>query len=158
MSYHVWSFMAFKPNDQCYGHIHGIVCSNDLILCRRVHLGMANNVAKGSFHFLWTKKVIFILWVPKMSFFVKKLPNICCKTTPQHFSKILDHLSCTNHQMVPYKTVSIHLPWNWQICGESVGTGSNLNYNYFIVCSLFFPKIIFRYKCIYFIREKLWVL
>ena len=44
MSYQVWRFMAFKPNDQSYGHIHGIVCSNDLILCTRVHIGMANNV------------------------------------------------------------------------------------------------------------------
>ena len=40
-SYHVWRSMAFKPNDQSYGHIHGIVCSNDLILCTWVHLGIA---------------------------------------------------------------------------------------------------------------------
>ena len=44
-SYHVWRSMAFKPNDQSHGHIHGIVCSNDLILCTMVHIGMANNVA-----------------------------------------------------------------------------------------------------------------
>ena len=44
-SYHVWRSMGFKPNDQSYGHIHGIVCSNDLILCTRVHIGMANNVS-----------------------------------------------------------------------------------------------------------------
>ena len=44
-SYHVWRLMAFKPNDQPYGHIHGIVYSNDLILCRRVHIGMTNDVA-----------------------------------------------------------------------------------------------------------------
>ena len=44
-SNHVWRSMAFKPNDQSYGHIHGIVCSNDLILCTRVHIGIANNVA-----------------------------------------------------------------------------------------------------------------
>ena len=37
--------MAFKPNDQSYGDIHGIVCSHDLILCTRVHLGIPNNVA-----------------------------------------------------------------------------------------------------------------
>ena len=29
MSYHAWRFMAFKPNDQSYGHIHAIVSSND---------------------------------------------------------------------------------------------------------------------------------
>ena len=44
-SYHVWRSMALKPNNQSYGPIHGIVCSNDLILCTRVHIGMANNVA-----------------------------------------------------------------------------------------------------------------
>ena len=44
-SYHVWRSMAFKPNDQSYGHIPDIVCSNDLILCARVHLGMADNVS-----------------------------------------------------------------------------------------------------------------
>jgi hypothetical protein len=28
------------------------MCPNDLILCTRMYLGMANNVDKGSFHFL----------------------------------------------------------------------------------------------------------
>ena len=51
--------MAFKPNDQPYGHIHGIVCSNDLILCTRVHLGIPNNVDKGSFHCLCMEDFIF---------------------------------------------------------------------------------------------------
>ena len=45
MSYHAWRFMAFKANDQSYGHIHGIVCLNDLILCTMVQLGIPNNVA-----------------------------------------------------------------------------------------------------------------
>ena len=85
--------MAFKPNDQSYGHIHGIVCSNDLILCTRVHIGMANNVAKGSIHFRWTKKPFSIFRVPEMSlFFVKDLPYICCKIGPNQFSKILGHI------------------------------------------------------------------
>ena len=44
-SYQVWRFMVFKPTDQSYGHIHDIVCSNDLILCTGLHLGMADNVA-----------------------------------------------------------------------------------------------------------------
>ena len=89
-SYHVWRSMAFKPNDQSYGHIHGIVCSNDLILCTSVHIGMANNVAKGSFHFRWTKKQFSIFECPKGGFFVKDLPNICCKIVPNQFSKIQD--------------------------------------------------------------------
>ena len=84
--------MAFKPNDQTYGHIHGIVCSNDLILCTRVHIGMANNVAQGSFHFRWTKNPFSIFQVSEISFFVKDLPNICCKIVPNQFSKILGHI------------------------------------------------------------------
>ena len=84
--------MAFKPNDQSYGHIDGIVCSNDLILCTRVHIGMANNVAQGSFHFGWTKKPFSIFRVPERRFFVKELPNNCRKIGPNHFSKIPGHV------------------------------------------------------------------
>ena len=85
--------MAFKPNDQTYGHIHGIVCSNYLVLCTRVHIGMENNVAKGSFHFLWTKKSFSIFRVPKMRFFcVKDLRNNCCEIGPNPFYKILGHI------------------------------------------------------------------
>ena len=69
MRYHVRRFMAFKLNDQPYGHIHGIVCSNDLILCKRMHLGIPNNVDKGSFHFLCTENSFSIFRVPEMSFF-----------------------------------------------------------------------------------------
>ena len=61
--------MAFKPNDQSYGHIHGIVCSNDLILCTSVHLGITNNVAYGSFQFLCTENSFSIFRVPEMSLF-----------------------------------------------------------------------------------------
>jgi hypothetical protein len=52
MTYHVRSFMAFKPDE--LGN-HGIVCSNDPILCTCVHIGMANKVHIGSFHFLCIK-------------------------------------------------------------------------------------------------------
>ena len=87
--YHVWRFMAFKSNDQSYGHIHGIVCSNDLILCTRVHLGIPNNVNKGSFHFLCTEIHFPFSECPKWVFFVKDLPNNCCKNGPNQFYKIL---------------------------------------------------------------------
>ena len=99
-SYHVWRSMAFKLDDQSYGHIHGIVCSNDLILCTRVHLGIPNNVASGSFHFLCTENSFSIFQVPEMSFCVKDLPYICCKIGPNQFSKLLGHISCIIDQMV----------------------------------------------------------
>ena len=104
-SYLVWRSMAFKPNDKSYGHIHGIVCSNDLILCTRVHIGMGNNVAPGSFHFRWMKKPFSIFRVPQRRFFVKDLPNNCCKIGPNHFSKILAHIYCTIDQMVGCKKI-----------------------------------------------------
>ena len=56
MTYHVRGFMAFNPNDQYYDQNHGIVCDNVPILCTHVNLGMANNVAGGSFPFRPTEK------------------------------------------------------------------------------------------------------
>ena len=47
----------------------------------------------------------------------------------------------------------IHLWWKRQISANLVGSGSNCNCSYLIVCSLFFPKIISRYINIYLIRE-----
>jgi hypothetical protein len=127
MSYHVWRFMAFKPNNQSYGHIQSIVCSNDLILCTRVHVGMTNNVAKGSFHFICTKIWFSFFRVLEMGFFVNDLPNICCKIGTTHFYKILVHIQCTIDQMVGCQNVSIHLSWKRQNSTDSVGSGSNLN-------------------------------
>ena len=49
--------------------------------------------------------------------------------------------------------VLIHLWWKRQIPVDSVGSVWNLNYNCLVVCSLFFPKIIYRYISIYLIRE-----
>ena len=72
MSYHVWRFMGFKANDQWYGHIHGIVCSNDIILCTRVHIGMANKFSKWSYHFLCTKNIIFHFLGAKNLFFYEE--------------------------------------------------------------------------------------
>ena len=39
----------------------------------------------------------------KGGFFVKDLPNNCCKIRPNHFSKILGHILCTIVQMVVCK-------------------------------------------------------
>ena len=44
----------------------------------------------------------FFEW-PKGDFFVKDLPNNCCKIGPNHFSKILGHVYCTIDKMVGCK-------------------------------------------------------
>ena len=63
---------------------------------------MENNVGEESFHFRYTKQSFFIFWVHKMGCFVKQLPNICCKFEPHQFLNILDHVLCTNKQMVAF--------------------------------------------------------
>ena len=108
-SYHVRSFMAFKANDQCYGHIHGKVCLNEPILCTNVHLGMANNVAEGSFRLYCTKKSFSIFLVSKRGLFMKHVPRICCKMVPPHFCKILYHIVSTIYQLVVSQKLSSHL-------------------------------------------------
>jgi hypothetical protein len=60
MTYHVRSFMAFKRDELGHDPNHRIVCSNDPILCTCVHIGMANKVHIGSFHFLCIKKNQFL--------------------------------------------------------------------------------------------------
>ena len=108
-SYHVRSFITFKANDQCYGHIHGIVCDNVPILCTHVHLGMENNVAQGSFQLYCTKNSFFIFQVPKRGLFVKHLPRICFKMVTPNFFKILDHILSIIHQLIASQKLSSHL-------------------------------------------------
>jgi hypothetical protein len=55
MTNHVQSFMAFKPDELGHDPNHGIVCSNDPILCTCMHIGMENKDHIGSFHFLYIK-------------------------------------------------------------------------------------------------------
>jgi hypothetical protein len=59
-------FHGFQARWASYGHNHGIVCSNDPILCTYVHLGMANKVALGSINLLnlFSK---FILWIKRFN-------------------------------------------------------------------------------------------
>jgi hypothetical protein len=71
---------------------HDIVCSNDPILCKSVRLGMANNVAEGSFHFFCTKNSFFILCVTQIDVLVKELPKFNLKIGPKQSQKILEHL------------------------------------------------------------------
>ena len=100
MKYDIWRFTSFRPNDGWYGHFHGIVYLNDLILCTSVHLGVAKNVAEESFYFRCTKKSFFISRVQKMGFFVKDMRNICCKIGWKHLKQIWDHMLCTNNQIL----------------------------------------------------------
>ena len=110
MSNHVRGLMSFRPNDQCYGQNHGIVCDNVPILCTPVYLGMKNNVAVGSFPFHRTKKPFSIFRLPKTRCFVKQPPNECFKMVPLHFSKILDHLTWTIFQpgyLKPFRSLFV---------------------------------------------------
>ena len=58
-----------------------------------------------------------------MGFFVKDLPQICCKTWEMHFLKILDHVICTNNQFVSYEKVSIHLFEKYKFLPIQLETG-----------------------------------
>ena len=84
-------FLGFKANDQWYGHIHGIVRSNDIILCTRVHLGMRKKFQKGvfiffaqksHFPFFWISYADCKLWSKRQAWpFVARgwiLQNFCC--------------------------------------------------------------------------------
>jgi hypothetical protein len=99
-SYHVGRFLTFKLKDRCHDHNHRIVCSNDLILCKSVLLGMTNNVSKESFHFIYMKNSFSFSWVVKMSFFVKQLPKFTMITGAKQCLKILDHLDFKVHHLV----------------------------------------------------------
>ena len=103
-SYHIQGFMAFKPNDQCYGNIHGIVCLTEPILCTHIRLYVANNVAEESFQLYSTKKSFSIFSVSKRQIFVKHVPRIRLKMVPHHFYKILYHIFSTIHQPVASKS------------------------------------------------------
>ena len=90
---------------------------------------------------------------PNWVLFLKDLAYICCKIGQNHFYKILGHIQCIIDKMVGCQKFWSHHLWKRQISADSVGSGSILNCIYLIVCSLFFPKIIFRYISIYLIRK-----
>ena len=84
--------MALGPNDECYVHIHGIVCLNMPVLGTNMYLGTVNNVAEETFQFPFTEKSFFYFRMRKMGYFVKQLPKICRKIGALHYLKILDHM------------------------------------------------------------------
>ena len=44
-------FQELQGKCLCYGHIHGIVCLNEPILCTHIRFGMTNNVVEENFQF-----------------------------------------------------------------------------------------------------------
>jgi hypothetical protein len=108
-------FYGFQAKWASYGHNHGIVCSNDLILCTYVYLGMTNNFDLGSFNFRCTKKLFFIFLVQKLGFFVKCLPKICYKNWTTKFYQAVYHILCTIHQLFTWKRFYSHLSKNDKI-------------------------------------------
>jgi hypothetical protein len=144
---------GFQVRWASYIYNHGIVCSNDPILYTCVHLRKANNIDLEICNFCCIKHSIFIFLVQKMDFFVKRIPKMCYKNGPTKFKMILYHTVCTIHHLFEWKKFFSLPSKNWQISTDSAGSGSNLNYMCFIVCSYFLPKIIFRYTSIYFIID-----
>ena len=106
MSYHVWRSMAFKPNDQSYGHIHGIVCSMISYCAQGCILEFQTMLPKGVLIFFGRKIHFPFFKCPKWGFFVNDLPYICCIIVPNQFSKILGHIWCTIDKMVRCKKFS----------------------------------------------------
>ena len=95
-SYHIQSLMALKPNDQCYGHVHGIVfvwmspyCANMFVLAwhtmflkevfnfilRKIHFSFSE-YEKGAFCEASTKNVL----QNDTTIFLQNIrPNFKCK-------------------------------------------------------------------------------
>jgi hypothetical protein len=133
-------FHGFQVRWASYGYNHGIVCSNEPILCTCVHLGMAKKIALESINYICTKNSFFIFLMLKLSYFVKHLPKISLKNGPPQIQIILYHILCIIHHFFAWKKLSRHPSRNWQNSADSAGSGSNLNYRCFIVCSYFFQK------------------
>ena len=105
------------------------------------------------FSFSLDEKSIFHILSAQYEVFCEGPIIYFCKIGPYNFYKKTRPYLVHN---LPNGWVSknlIHLRWKREIFVDSVGSGSNLNYSCLIVCSLFFPKIISRYKSIYLIRE-----
>jgi hypothetical protein len=86
VSYDVESLRAFKPNELGHDQNHGVVCSNDPILCVCVPLRIENSVHFRSFPFLRIKSSFSIFRVPKRVFCEGSTENTYSKTAPPHFS------------------------------------------------------------------------
>ena len=110
-------------------------------------------LTKKVFLFIGQKTIFHFPSVKNGFFSSKEQPQICCKNWEIHYLKTLDHVICTNNQIVSSEKVSIHLFWKTQVSSDSAGNDSNLNYRCLIVCSWFLEKNIIRYTTNYFIRD-----
>ena len=142
----------------CYGQIHEIVCLNEPILCTHIRLYVANNVFEGRFRLYFTKKPFSIFWVPEREFFVKHVPRIRFKMVPHHLKKYIRSHFKYNSPTGSIQELSSQLSEKRQVWADLVGTLPNLNYKYFVICSRFFFKIIFRYTTCELIRDTVIVL
>jgi hypothetical protein len=80
-------FHGFQAKWASYAHNHGIVCSNDPILCTCVPLGMANIVHFRCFAFLGIKSSFFIFLAQKMAFLWSTYQNYVSKIYLDNFRK-----------------------------------------------------------------------
>ena len=96
--YHERTFKAFKMKEQCFGHIHDIVCRNVPKFGTCVHCGMASNVAEQRFRYV-SQKTTFHFSSLKIAFFVKRLPRNLSKMAPIHILHKVDIILCTITKM-----------------------------------------------------------
>jgi hypothetical protein len=134
-SYHVWRFLTFNLNNRCHGHNHGIVCSNDPILCKCVRLGMTNNVDEGSFSFYLHKKVIFYFQSATNRCFCEGATKIQFENWTKTIYKNSRPLRVENSPLgCTINHLYIFLIFR-QLSTDLVGSELNLNYKCFIVSS-----------------------
>jgi len=112
--YHERTFITFKTNEQCFGHIHDIVYRNVPKFGTCVHCGMASNVAEQRFRHVSQKNPLFIFQVLKIAFFVKRLPRVSSKMEPIKIVHIVDIILCTITKK--YSFLSF-LPFSGQLNG-----------------------------------------
>ena len=152
MSYHVWRFTPFSPNDGSYGHFYGIFCLNDLIFCHSVHPGVENNVAEESFIFFAWKSHFLFLECKKWGFcegHTKYLLQNWIKT----FKNIWYHILCTHNQMVGVERFSSTSREKDKFLPIQMKAGQIWTTSASWFAHDFSKKIIFWYKSAYFMRD-----
>ena len=97
MSYHVRSFMAFKPNNKGYGQNHSIVCDNVPILYTCVYLGIWQTMLPKGVFILFAQKMIFHFPSAKKGFFCEAATkNVLPKWGTQFFINSRPHFICNS--------------------------------------------------------------
>ena len=109
---------------------------------------------KGVFKFIVQKFIFHFLSVKNGFFCEAATKNVLPKWANPFFINSRPRFMY-NSPIVCISKLSRHLSAKRQIYVDLVGTEPNLNYMCFIGCSWFFPKIIFKFKTCYFIRDPL---